>query len=195
MYVSLATSACTATKPFPTILTASSKVSGFDRRWRLSRLLPACAWSSPARSRCCRQSLLPLSLRVSSCGSPLVCLSSPSRSFLPLNTVGAGCDVRFRAKLLHRQRGQAARCRYAGCNQCDRCQTNRAHKVSPGSAFVFVATAHPKRSAVPLIASFRNDVEIVVGRVHQVDAARVGGIRVEDLPRSVFGEDTQPREL
>src|SRR5260370_39458504 len=36
-------------------------------------------------------------------------LSSPSLSFLPLNTAGPGWDVRFPAKLIHRQGGHAAR--------------------------------------------------------------------------------------
>jgi hypothetical protein len=55
------------------------------------------------------------------------------------------------------------------------------------SDIVFVPTADPVWPAVSFVASFRNEVEVLVGNVHHVDATCIRGIRVEDLPRRVFG--------
>src|SRR5260370_15950577 len=71
----------------------------------------------------------------------------------------------------------------------------RRRLCAPASDSVLVMTADPGRPTVPLVASFRNEIEVVVSDVHHVDTAGVSGIRVEDLPFAVFCEDAQPLAL
>src|SRR5262249_15617305 len=62
-------------------------------------------------------------------------------------------------------------------------------------AVVLVVPAHPERAGRVLVAAFRDEVEVVVRRLHDVDAARVRGVRVEDPTVVVLVEDAQPFAL
>src|SRR5438034_1864677 len=72
--------------------------------------------------------------------------------------------------------------------------SSRREVVRP-SLLVFVVPAHPELASAVLVASLWDEVEVVVGRVQQVDPARVRRVRVEDVPALVPEEDAHPLAL
>src|SRR5689334_14921593 len=58
------------------------------------------------------------------------------------------------------------------------------------STSVLVMAAHPGLSLIALVATFRDEVEVVVGGVDEIDPTGVRRVRVED-PAVLPGEDAQ----
>src|SRR5213078_554806 len=57
------------------------------------------------------------------------------------------------------------------------------------STSVLVMAAHPEGAATVFVAALRDKVEVVVGGVDVVDAARIGRVGVEHVPVLVLRED------
>src|SRR3954469_13880528 len=61
-------------------------------------------------------------------------------------------------------------------------------KIACTSESVFVMATHPLLATLALVPSLRNEVEIVIGSVEEIDPTRVGRVRVED-GAVLLGED------
>src|SRR5919201_1982772 len=66
-----------------------------------------------------------------------------------------------------------------------------AARSNISSTSVLIMAAHPLLPSIALVAAFRDQVEVVVGGVDQIDSTRVGRGRVVDPP-VVPGEDAEP---
>src|SRR6266576_3325376 len=62
-------------------------------------------------------------------------------------------------------------------------------------ALVLVVAANPVKSLSSLVATLWNQVEVLIGEVDHVNAARISGVSVVDVSFAVLGEDTQALAL